>query len=93
MRNISRLERFLGPDNYRVVQGLFKTPAAVIGTILISFFILIAIGAPFLAPPANPNDPYSIPRDGFKAEPKPMGTEWNSRPPPLPVWWKAVSLF
>ena len=91
MRNISRLERFLGPDNYRVVQGLFKTPAAVIGTILISFFILIAIGAPFLAPPANPNDPYSIPRDGFKAEPKPMGTEWNSRPPPLPVWWKAVT--
>lgn len=91
MRKISRLERILGPDNYRVVQGLFKTPAAIIGTILISFFILIAILAPFLAPPLNPNDPYKIPRDGFKAEPKPMGSEWNSRPPPLPVWWKAVT--
>ena len=91
MRQISRLERILGPDNYRVVQGLFKTPAAVIGTVLIVFFILIAVGAPFLAPPLNPNDPYTIPRDGFKAQPKPMGAEWNSRPPPLPVWWKAVT--
>ena len=91
MRKISRLERILGPDNYRVVEGLFKTPAAVIGTILIVFFVLIAAFAPFLAPPANESDPYKIPRDGFKAEPKPPGTEWNSRPPPLPVWWKAVT--
>lgn len=91
MRKIGRLERILGPDNYRVVQGLFKTPAAIIGTVLIVFFILIAVGAPFLAPPLNPNDPYKIPRDGFKAEPKPMGAEWNSRPPPTPVWWKALT--
>jgi peptide/nickel transport system permease protein len=91
MRKIGRLERILGPDNYRVVQGLFKTPAAIIGTVLIVFFVLVAIGAPFLAPPLNPNDPYKIPRDGFKAEPKPMGAEWNSRPPPTPVWWKALT--
>jgi peptide/nickel transport system permease protein len=91
MRKIGRLERILGPDNYRVVQGLFKTPAAIIGTVLIVFFILIAVGAPFLAPPLNPNDPYKIPRDGFKAQPKPMGAEWNSRPPPTPVWWKALT--
>ena len=91
MRKIGRIERLLGPDNYRVVQGLFKTPAAVVGTILIAFFVLIALGAPFLAPPPNPNDPYSIPRDGFKAEPRPMGSEWRVRPPPLPVWWKAVT--
>lgn len=91
MRKIGRLERILGPDNYRVVQGLFKTPAAIIGTVLIVFFIIIAVGAPFLAPPLNPNDPYKIPRDGFKAQPKPMGAEWNSRPPPTPVWWKALT--
>ena len=91
LRKITRLERILGPDNYRVVQGLFKTPAAIIGTILIVFFVIIAVGAPFLAPPANPNDPYNMPRDGFKAEPKPMGSEWKSRPPTLPVWWKAVT--
>lgn len=91
MRQIGRLERFLGPDNYRVVQGLFKTPAAIAGTVLIVFFVLVAAAAPLLAPPPNPSDAYKIPRDGFKAEPKPMGAEWNSRQPPLPFWWKAVT--
>lgn len=90
-RKISRLERFLGPDNYRVMQGLLKTPASIAGTILISFFVLIAIAAPVLAPPLNPNDPYKIPRDGFKAQPREMGSEWRVRPPEVPFWWKAVT--
>ena len=90
-RKISRLERFLGPDNYRIVLGLFKTPASISGTVLIVLFVLIALAAPVLAPPLNPNDPYKIPRDGFKAQPKPMGAEWNSKPPDVPFWWKAVT--
>jgi peptide/nickel transport system permease protein len=91
IRKISRLERFLGPDNFRVMQGLLKTPASIAGTVLIVFFILLAIAAPVLAPPLNPNDPYKIPRDGFKAQPKPMGTEWKVRPPDVPFWWKALT--
>ena len=91
VRKISRLERLLGPDNYRILQGLLKTPASISGTVLIVFFILMAVAAPLLAPPLNPNDPYKIPRDGFKAQPKPMGSEWKSRPPDLPFWWKAVT--
>ncbi len=91
MRKIGRLERFLGPENYRVIQGLFKTPAAIAGTILIVFFALVALAAPVLAPPLTPNDPYKIPRDGFKAEPKAMGEVWKSKPPPLPFWWEAVT--
>jgi peptide/nickel transport system permease protein len=91
MRKISRLERFLGPDNYRVMQGLLKTPASVAGSILILLFIFVAAAAPVLAPPLNPNDPFTIPRDGFKAQPQPPGAEWRVRPPPLPFWWKAVT--
>jgi peptide/nickel transport system permease protein len=90
-RKIGRLERFLGPDNYRVLQGLLKTPASVAGTILILFFVVIALAAPLLAPPLTPNDPYKIPRDGFKAQPKPMGTEWKVRPIEAPFWWKAIT--
>lgn len=90
-RKISRLERFLGPDNYRIMQGLLKTPASISGTVLIVLFVLIALAAPVLAPPLNPNDPYKIPRDGFKAQPKPMGAEWNSKQPDIPFWWKAVT--
>jgi peptide/nickel transport system permease protein len=91
MRKISRLERFLGPDNYRILQGLLKTSASITGSILIVLFVVIAIAAPVLAPPVTPNDPYKIPRDGFKAEPKPPGAEWRVRPPEVPFWYRAVT--
>ena len=90
MRKIGWLERILGPENYRIVQGLLKTPASIIGFILIGFFVLVAVFAPAIAPPPRANDPYTIPRDGFKAQPQPMGSEWKVRPPPLPFWWKPI---
>jgi peptide/nickel transport system permease protein len=90
MRKIGWLERMLGPENFRIIQGLLKTPASIIGFILISFFVLVAIFAPVIAPPPRANDPYTIPRDGFKAQPQPMGSEWRVRPPPLPFWWEPV---
>lgn len=89
LRKIGWLERVLGPENYRIVKGLSKTPASISGFVLILFFILVAIFAPVIAPPAT-NDPYKIPRDGFKAQPQPMGAEWKVRPPPLPFWWKPI---
>src|SRR5512145_2272046 len=91
MRKISRLERFLGPDNYRIMQGLLKTRASISGSVLILLFVVVAIAAPVLAPPVTPNDPYKIPRDGFKAQPKPPGSEWRVRPPEIPFWYKAVT--
>jgi peptide/nickel transport system permease protein len=90
VREIGRMERFLGPENYRIVTGLLKTPASIMGFILIGFFILVAIFAPVIAPPVNPNDPYKIPRDGFKAQPQPMGAIWKVRQPPLPFWWEPI---
>ena len=30
-RKITRLERFLGPESYRILQGMFKTPASIAG--------------------------------------------------------------
>jgi len=30
-RKISWLERFLGPENFRIIKGLFKTPASILG--------------------------------------------------------------
>ena len=90
-RKIGRVERFLGPDNYRVLQGLFKTPASIAGSLLILFFIVIALAAPVLAPPVTPNEPYKIPRDGFKSQPREMGAEWNKNAPEIPFWYKAVT--
>ncbi len=91
MRKIGRLERFLGPENYRILQGLLKTPASISGFVLIGFFILVALAAPLLAPPVNPKDPYKIPRDGFKSQPREIGSEWTKNAPEVPFWYKAVA--
>ncbi len=90
VRKIGRLERFLGPENYRILTGLLKTPASILGFVLIGLFILIAIFAPVIIPPVTPNDPYKIPRDGFSSEPRPMMTDWTRNTPPLPFWWKPI---
>jgi peptide/nickel transport system permease protein len=90
MRKVSRLERVLGPENFRILQGLSKTPASIAGFTLIALFVLIAVFAPAIAPPPRAGDPYTIPRDGFKAQPQAMGAEWRVRPPPLPFWWKPI---
>ncbi len=89
-RKISRLERFLGPENYRILRGLLKTPASIIGFILIGFFILVAIFAPVIAPPVG-KDPYKIPRDGFSSEPRGPGAEWTKKVPDLPFWYKTLT--
>ncbi len=89
-RKIGRLERFLGPENYRIITGLLKTPASIMGFILIGIFVLIAIFAPLIAPPVG-NDPYKMPRDGFGGEPKPMGTEWTRNVPDMPFWYKPIT--
>src|SRR5512136_2744368 len=91
MRKIGRLERFLGPENYRILTGLLKTPASIIGFVLIGLFIFIALAAPVLAPTKKSGDPYMIPRDGFKSDPLPPGTEWKRNTPPIPFWYKAVT--
>jgi peptide/nickel transport system permease protein len=63
---------------------------SVTGVILITFFALVALAAPLLAPPTNTRDPYQMPRDGYTPEPRPPGSVWQMRPPALPFWWQAV---
>jgi peptide/nickel transport system permease protein len=90
IRKIGRIERFLGPENYRIVTGLLKTPASILGFILIFLFIFIAVAAPLIMPPATPNDPYKIPRDGFSPNPRAPGAEWTRNVPPLPFWYQPI---
>lgn len=89
VRKIGRVERLLGPDNYRIVSDLLKTPASILGFALIGLFIIVALAAPLIAPPVT-SDPYKIPRDGFSSEPRPMMSEWRRNAPPLPFWWKPI---
>jgi peptide/nickel transport system permease protein len=55
----------------RWLRAMLRNPVSIAGLILVTFFALVAIFAPILAPPADPAQPYQIPRDGFQAEPQP----------------------
>ena len=88
-RKITRTEKLLGPEAYRILKGIFTTPTSVVGFILIAIFILVAIFAPQIIPPkANALDPYKIMRDGFGSVPKAPGTIWTKNPPEVPWWYR-----
>src|SRR3990172_3563785 len=89
-REASFLERAFGPENARIVRGLFTTPLSIVGFALIRLFVMVSLLAPVLAPPLNPNKPYDIPRDGFSSEPRPPMSEWNRNPPDTPFWYESV---
>jgi peptide/nickel transport system permease protein len=90
-REAGWLERALGPESARVVRGMFRNSLSIAGMVLIALFILVAAAAPVLAPPLNPDDPYTIPRDGFKSEPRPPMTEWKRNQPDIPFWYTPLT--
>ncbi|HMK09593.1 MAG TPA: ABC transporter permease [Anaerolineales bacterium] len=92
LRKVGPVERLIGPESYRIVVALLKTPVSVMGFALIAFFVLVALAAPILAPPINPANPYDIPRDGFRPEPRPMMSDWKRDQPPLPVWGPVLGM-
>lgn len=57
------------------LRRFLKNPLSIIGLAIILFFTFIAVFAPLLAPPADPNDPYKIPHDGWRIEPAPPSAE------------------
>ena len=87
-RKISWLERLVGPEFYRILKGIVSNPLSIVGTSLIILFIVVALCAPLIIPSVNKRDPYSTPRDGFSPTPRAPGSEWRTRPPALPFWWK-----
>lgn len=93
LREQNRLEKLVGPEWYRLLKGVVTNPLSVTGLIIVAIFLLIGLFAPTLAPAPNENwDPYNIPRDGFKPEPLPPGTEWKQNVPArVPGWYKVVT--
>ena len=51
------------------VKALLRNPVSVSGLVIVIFFALIAILAPVLAPPHDPDAPFIIPRDGYISDP------------------------
>ncbi len=82
--------RWLGHELRRVLRGLLSTPTSIAGLVLLLGFVLLAVSAPLIAPPAPNANPYKIPRDGFSQEPRPVLAAWKRNAPPLPFWWKPI---
>lgn len=60
----------------KVIKRLLTNPTSLSGILLLLTFVVIAIIAPWIAPPPeNARDPYMIPRDGFRSEPQPPSEE------------------
>lgn len=57
------------------MKRLFKNPLTIIGVTIILFFAFMAIFAPLLAPPENPDKPYQMPHNGWKMTPSPPSAE------------------
>ncbi|MCP4140483.1 MAG: ABC transporter permease [Chloroflexi bacterium] len=59
-----------------IIKKLLKNPTSLIGVIILSLYIIMAVGAPWIAPiPENSRDAYMIPRDGFSTTPSPPSEE------------------
>ncbi len=71
MQLINKLDK----DTRRKIRRFITNPTAMLGFTLLLAFILVAILAPVLAPPADPQNPYIIPRLGFLTEPQPPSAE------------------
>jgi peptide/nickel transport system permease protein len=91
LRKIGRLERFLGPEFYRIFRGILTNPLSVVGCGLILFFMLVALFAPVIIPSVNQSNPYMIPRDGYSSVPKAPGRTWTKQVPELPFWYQPLT--
>jgi peptide/nickel transport system permease protein len=66
IENYPRLREF----RYTLFR-IFRNPTAVLGFVLLFFFLFVAVCAPLLAPPKNPYNPYMMPHKGYSPIPRP----------------------
>jgi peptide/nickel transport system permease protein len=53
-------------------KRFFRNPTSVLGLFLVVMFVIVALAAPWIAPPRpGQRDAYVIPKDGFAMEPNP----------------------
>jgi peptide/nickel transport system permease protein len=64
------LPTFRRLPRWRMIRLL--SPGLVLGALIVLGFAVVAIGAPIIAPPEG-EDPYTIPQDGYRIQPRPPG--------------------
>jgi peptide/nickel transport system permease protein len=59
----------------KIAKFLRQNIDLVIGLLIVAAFAFVAIAAPKIAPPENPEDPYILPRGSISTSPKPPSEE------------------
>lgn len=62
----------LGELKFTLIR-IFRNPAAILGFMLLIFFTVVAVFAPWIAPPKYKDNPYMMPHKGYSPVPKPPG--------------------
>ncbi len=62
-------------ETRRILKKLFSNLSAILGISLLAFFIIIAILAPFIAPPKPGRNPYLMPIVTWSSNPQPPSPE------------------
>jgi len=57
------------------LKRLFSNPLTSVGLVIVVGFALVAIFAPQIAPPADPDNPFMMPHDGWRMPPSPPSAE------------------
>jgi len=65
----------LRAETRRILKKLFSNLSAILGISLLAFFIIIAILAPFIAPPKPGRNPYLMPIVTWSSNPQPPSPE------------------
>lgn len=91
VRPMPKLARLVTPEGYYLLKGLISNPLSITGLVIMTFFILVALFAPQLAPPSHPEMAYTIPRDGFSNTPKQPMSAWTRYPPPPAFWLEPLT--
>ncbi len=73
-------------ETKRTLRRFLKNPSTIIGLSILIFFTLVALFAPFIAPPVSPmnpkqriSDPYIMPKITWKADPIPPISKSQAR--------------
>ena len=61
--------------NNRILKRILTNKTSLIGFLLVSFFALVALFAPLLAPVQNTHNPYQMPQKSYQIAPQPPSTQ------------------
>lgn len=62
-------------ETKRLLKKFFSNFSACLGFVLLVFFLIVAVGAPYIAPPKSARDPYMMPIVTWSSNPLPPSPE------------------